>query len=36
VVSAPGASYWYYCHHPRGYYPYVAACRVPWQGVPAY
>jgi len=28
------AQVWYYCHHPEGYYPYVAECRH-WQVVPA-
>ena len=31
----PGAQYWYFCRNPRGYYPYVPTCRVPWQAVPA-
>jgi hypothetical protein len=36
VVAAPSpASYYYYCPRPRGYYPYVAACRVPWRAVAA-
>jgi hypothetical protein len=33
-VAAPGAvQYYYYCRRPRGYYPYVAACRVPWRAI---
>lgn len=32
---APGATYWYYCANPRGYYPYVARCLAPWRAVPA-
>lgn len=39
IVQAPPvngpAQYWYYCNKPRGYYPYVAQCRTPWQAVPA-
>ncbi len=30
----PGPN-WYYCSNPPGYYPYVRACGVPWQPVPA-
>ncbi|MGH7090725.1 MAG: hypothetical protein ACREFQ_17655 [Stellaceae bacterium] len=31
---APGAApLWYYCTNPPGYYPYVAACAVPWRPV---
>jgi hypothetical protein len=36
VAVAPAAHFWYYCNHPHGYYPYVPACRVPWQAVPTY
>lgn len=32
VAPAPAAQY-YFCDRPRGYYPYVAACRVPWRVV---
>lgn len=28
-------TYYYWCAVPRGYYPQVAVCRVPWQAVPA-
>lgn len=36
VAPAPGpAHFWYFCDRPRGYYPYVATCRVPWRAVPA-
>jgi len=37
AVPAPSNApqYWYYCANPRGYYPYVPACRVIWQPVPA-
>jgi len=41
VVVAPGPMpggaplYWYHCPNPPGYYPSVAACRAPWQRVPA-
>ncbi|HVA12942.1 MAG TPA: hypothetical protein VNF99_06815 [Stellaceae bacterium] len=33
-VSQPTPN-WYYCNHPRGYYPYVASCSTAWQQVPA-
>jgi hypothetical protein len=29
------SQYWYYCHDPAGYYPYVTRCSVAWQPVPA-
>lgn len=33
-IGAPLASgYWYYCDDPPGYYPYVAACRLPWHAL---
>jgi hypothetical protein len=36
VVAPPApARLYYYCDNPRGYYPYVPACRTPWRGVPA-
>ncbi|HXU92765.1 MAG TPA: hypothetical protein VFP33_03820 [Gallionella sp.] len=37
AVLVPGMQpqYWYYCADPAGYYPYIAACRVNWQLVPA-
>ncbi len=25
--------YWYYCHNPKGYYPYVKECPAGWQQV---
>jgi hypothetical protein len=31
--AAPPVYYW--CDHPRGYYPAVPACRAPWRAVPA-
>jgi hypothetical protein len=36
VAPPPGPprQVYYYCPRPRGYYPYVAACRVPWRAVP--
>jgi hypothetical protein len=34
VVAPAAGEFWYYCRHPAGYYPYVAACRH-WQAVPA-
>lgn len=27
-------NYWYYCHRPDGYYPYVKQCPGGWQKVP--
>lgn len=30
--SAPQS--YYYCTNPKGYYPYVMTCQVPWQPVP--
>ena len=37
MAPAPAAvTYWYYCHNPRGYYPYVPVCYGPWHDVPAY
>jgi hypothetical protein len=33
-APAPGGAYWYFCANPRGYYPYVARCLVPWRAVP--
>ena len=41
VVAAPAPppaaapAQYYFCDRPRGYYPYVAACRVPWRLVVA-
>jgi len=32
----PAVTYWYYCRHPRGYYPYVPACYGRWHEVPGY
>jgi len=26
--------YWYFCENPRGYYPHVPECPVPWKAVP--
>ena len=31
----PAQPYWYYCANPAGYYPYVQACPIGWQTVPA-
>jgi len=33
--APPAAPYWYYCANPVGYYPYVPACPIGWQTVPA-
>jgi len=35
VAAPPGGQFWYYCANPAGYYPYVPACSMPWQAVPA-
>ncbi len=32
--APPAAQYWYYCPNPKGYYPYVQECTVPWIPVP--
>jgi hypothetical protein len=32
-VSPPGATVYWYCPNPAGYYPYVAVCPSPWQRV---
>lgn len=32
--AAPGARAWYFCPPLNNYYPYAAACPVPWQVVP--
>jgi hypothetical protein len=29
----PNDSWWYYCHSPEGYYPYVKECPQGWQRV---
>lgn len=34
VTGLPPAQFWYFCDNPRGYYPYVATCSVPWRAVP--
>jgi hypothetical protein len=31
--SNRGATYWYYCTEPAGYYPYVQQCAKPWIAV---
>jgi hypothetical protein len=33
VAPAPAAQTWYYCDHPRGYYPDVSACPTGWRQV---
>jgi hypothetical protein len=33
-LAATGASLWYYCQNPAGYYPYVQQCPTQWQPVP--
>lgn len=35
AAPAPAVTYYYWCPRPRGYYPYVPACRLPWRAVPA-
>jgi len=32
-VTAPGAPTYYWCDNPRGYYPYVQSCAIPWRPV---
>ena len=34
VAGVPPVQFWYYCDNPRGYYPNVATCSVPWRSVP--
>jgi hypothetical protein len=29
-----GGDWWYYCHKPKGYYPYVERCPRGWEKVP--
>jgi hypothetical protein len=31
----PAPPVYYWCDSPRGYYPAVPACRIPWRAVPA-
>ena len=33
AAPAPQPSYWYYCKHSKGYYPYVKECPEGWQKV---
>jgi hypothetical protein len=33
IEAFPAESYWYYCHNPTGYYPYVQQCPGGWQAV---
>lgn len=33
--AAPASTYWYWCPHPRGYYPYVPECPRGWRAVPS-
>ncbi len=33
VQPQPEPSYWYYCQHPQGYYPYVQSCPNGWMKV---
>ena len=35
MITAPAASYWYWCAPTRAYYPYAQTCPVAWQAVPA-
>ncbi len=28
--SGNGGNYWYYCHNPQGYYPYISQCNARW------
>jgi hypothetical protein len=34
ALAGTGASLWYYCQNPAGYYPYVQQCPTQWQPVP--
>lgn len=35
-VTGPASDgYWYYCHRPDGYYPYVRQCDEAWEQVPS-
>jgi len=31
--ESPASNYWYYCHRPDGYYPYVKECPGGWDRV---
>jgi len=31
--ASPASNYWYYCHRPDGYYPYVKECPGGWERV---
>jgi hypothetical protein len=31
--DSPASNYWYYCHRPDGYYPYVKECPGGWERV---
>lgn len=33
VTTQLSPNYWYYCHNPQGYYPYVKNCSTSWQKV---
>jgi hypothetical protein len=33
-TGLPPTTFWYFCDSPRGYYPYVTSCAVPWHEVP--
>jgi len=35
IVQPTAAPQYWYCQNPAGYYPYVPACYVQWQAVPA-
>jgi hypothetical protein len=32
-VQPPPPQFWYYCHNPKGYYPYVQQCPGGWRQV---
>ena len=34
IPGVPPVQFWYFCDYPRGYYPHVATCSVPWRAVP--
>lgn len=34
-LGPPPTGFWYRCDAPAGHYPYIPACRTPWQLVPS-
>lgn len=35
IYVSPNNEYWYWCPSSRAYFPWVRACDVPWEPVPA-